>query len=109
MSQVNKRKWMLFEKQARGADVTEIHVAREDGAGAVVLKYNGTSRRFGRKVTSEWVIDSKGKDPTALEQEVRAFLERARKSFFVRREGGLAGDAFRSQQEDEGEKAKPLG
>ena len=36
------------------------------------------------------------------------FLERARKSFFVRREAGLGGDAFKSQQDDEAEKAKPL-
>lgn len=105
---INKKKWMLFLKQAKGADVTEIHVGREDRAAAVVLRYNGKSRRFGRAVTAEWLIDSKDKEPAKVEAEVREFLERARKSFFVKREGSLAGEAYKSAQDDEAQKAKQL-
>jgi hypothetical protein len=110
-SQINSKKWMLFVKQAKGSNVTDMHVAREDRAGHVVLKYNGKARN-GRIMTGEWVIDSKvdQKDRPAaeVEAEVREFLEKARKNFFVRREGGLTGDAFKSKQEEEAEKAKPL-
>ena len=105
---INKRKWMLFVKQAKGATISEIHVSREEKGGNVVLKYNGKAPRYGRVVTGEWLIDAKGKEAPKVDEEVRAFLEKARKDFFVRREGGLAGEAFKSQQDDEADKAKPL-
>ena len=105
---VNKRKWLLFVKQAKGATISEIHVAREDRGTNVLLKYNGKAPRYGRVVTGEWVIDAKGKEDPKVAEEVTAFLDRARKDFFVRREGGLTGDAFKSKQEEEGDKAKPL-
>jgi hypothetical protein len=105
---VNKRKWMLFVKQAKGATISEIHVVREDRGTNVYLKYNAKAPRFGRTVTGEWVIDSKGVEAPKVDDEIRAFLERARKDFFVRRGSGLAGEAFKSKQEEEGDKAKPL-
>src|SRR2546423_13740956 len=105
---VNKRKYMLFMKQAKGATISEIHVAREDRGTNVLLKYNGKAPRIGRTVTGEWTIDAKGKEPAKVDEEIRAFLERARKDFFVRREAGLAGEGYKSVQEDEGAKAKPL-
>jgi hypothetical protein len=105
---VNKRKWLLFVKQAKGATISEIHVAREDRGTNVLLKYNGKAPRYGRTVTGEWAIDAKGKDGPKVDEEITAFLERARKDFFVRREAGLAGEAFKSKQEEEGGKAKPL-
>ena len=103
---VNSRKWMLFVKQAKGSNVTEIHVAREDRAGHAVLKYNGKARN-GRIMTGEWVMDKEA-EAAAVDAEIRDFLERARKNFFVRREGGLGGDSWKSKQEEEAEKAKPL-
>jgi hypothetical protein len=105
---VNKKKYMLFVKQAKGATVSEIHVGREDRGTNVILKYNGKAPRYGRMMTGEWVIDGKGKEPAKIDEEVRVFLERARKDFFVRREAGLGGDAFKSKQEDEASQAKPL-
>ena len=105
---VNKRKWMLFVKQAKGATISEIHVAREDHGTNVFLKYNGKAPRYGRVVTGEWIVDAKDKEPAKVDDEIRAFLERARKDFFVRREGGLGGEAWKSKQDEEAEKAKPL-
>jgi hypothetical protein len=105
---INKRKWMLFVKQAKGATIQDIHVAREDRGTNVVLKYNGKAPRYGRQVSGEWVVDSKEKEPAKVDEEVRAFLEKARKDFFVRREGTLAGEAWKSKQDDEAAKAKPL-
>jgi hypothetical protein len=105
---VNKKKYMLFLKQAKGATISEIHVGREDRGTTVTLKYNGKAPRFGRIMTGEWVIDSKGKEPAKVDEEIRSFLERARKDFFVRREAGLSGEAYKSKQEDEGAQAKPL-
>ena len=40
---INKRKYMLFAKQAKGATIQEIHVAREDRGTNVIL--NTTARR----------------------------------------------------------------
>jgi hypothetical protein len=105
---VNKKKYMLFLKQAKGATISEIHVGREDRGTTTTLKYNGKAPRFGRVVSGEWVIDTKGVEPAKVDEEIRKFLERARKDFFVRREAGLAGDAYKSKQEDEGAQAKPL-
>ena len=104
---MNKVKYQTFAKQAKGADITEIHVDREERGTHVVLTYNGKSRKGGRMVTGEWVIDRTERDEAAVAAAVREFLERARKDFFVRREAGLAGDAFASKQ-DEGLKAKPI-
>ena len=105
---VNKKKYLLFLKQAKGATISEIHVGREDRGTNVVLKYNAKAPRYGRMLTGEWIVDAKGKEPAKVDEEVRAFLERARKDFFVRREAGLAGEAFKSKQEEEGAQAKPL-
>jgi hypothetical protein len=104
---LNKVKWNTFVKQAKGSDITEIHVGREERGPLVVLKYNGKNRKGGR-VTGEWAIDREGKDDAALAAAIKDLLERARKDFFVRREGGLQGDAFGSKQEEEGFKAKPI-
>ena len=105
---MNKKKWMLFLKQAKGADTQDMHVGREDRGGTVVLKYNGKAPRYGRVVTGEWVIDGKDKEAPKVDEEIRAFLEKARKDFFVRREGALAGEAYKGKQDDEASKAKPL-
>jgi hypothetical protein len=105
---VNKRKYMLFVKQAKGATVSEVHVSREDRGTNVVLKYNGTAPRYGKRMTGDWLIDAKGKEPAKVDEEIRAFLERVRKDFFVRREAGLAGEAYKSKQDEEAAKAKPL-
>lgn len=105
---MNKKKWMLFAKQAKGANIQEIHVVREDRGTTVILKYNAKAPRYGRVVTGEWTIDTKGVEPAKVEEGVRTFLEKARKDFFVRREGSLGGDAFKGKQDDEASKAKPL-
>jgi hypothetical protein len=105
---MNKVKWNTFAKQAKGSDITEIHVDREDKGPQVVIKYNGKNRKGGRIVTGEWVIEKGEKDEAAIGAVIKEFLERARKDFFVRREGKLQGDAFGSKQEEEGLKAKPI-
>lgn len=105
---MNKMKWNTFVKQAKGSDITEIHVGREDRGAVVHIKYNGKNRKGGRLVSGEWLIEKGEKDEAAIGAIIKEFLDRARKDFFVRREGGLQGDAFGSKQEDDGLKAKPI-
>ncbi len=105
---MNKVKWQTFVRQAKGADITEIHVDREERAAAVLVKYNGKNRKGGRVVTGEWVVEKAGKDAVAVAAAIHAFLDRARKDFFVKREPGLSGDSFASKQEEEGGKARTI-
>ena len=107
---INKKKWMLFVKQAKGLDIAEIRIGREDRGGKAHLKYNAKAPRFGRMVVGEWLVELEGKDAAGVEGEIKAFLDKARKEFFVKREAGLTGEGYRAAQELEGEKAKvPLG
>lgn len=106
--QMNKVKYQQFVKQAKGSDITEIHVDRESRGTVVVVKYNGKNRKGGRIVQAEWLIDRSEKDEAKVDAEIRAFLDRARKDFFVRREPGLQGESFTSKQEEEGLRAKPI-
>ncbi len=107
MSLINGKNWTLFVKQAKGLAIDTVHVTREDRAGQAVLKYNGRARN-GRIVSAEWKVDAKDKEPAKVDAEVREFLEKARKSFFVKREGSLAGETWKSAQDDEAAKAKTL-
>src|SRR5579871_3100727 len=103
---MNKVKWQQFVKQAKGLNIAEAHVKREDrGPTTVVLKYNGRARN-GRIVSGEWVVESKDKDEAFVTSAIKEFLDRARKEFFVKRESGLEGNAYASTQEDEAKKAK---
>src|SRR5437016_8713179 len=105
---MNKVKWSQFVKQSKGLNITEAHVGREDrGPASVVLHYNGQARN-GRIVAGDWFIDAKDKDGAFVTGAIKEFLDRARKSFFVKREAGLEGDAFKSVQEEEAKKAKQL-
>ncbi|MBI3725800.1 hypothetical protein HY251_17880 [bacterium] len=105
---MNKVKWQQFVKQARGLNVTEAHVKREDRSPTqVVLKYNGRARN-GRIIAGEWTIETKDKEEPYVTSAIKEFLERARKDFFVKRESGLEGEAFKSVQEEEAKKTQQL-
>jgi hypothetical protein len=104
---LNKVKWQQFVKQAKGLNITDVHIKREDRGGNALLKYNARARN-GRIITGEWAIEAKGKEASAVDGEIRTFLELARKDFFVKREGDLAGEGWKSAQDDEAAKTKPL-
>src|SRR5215467_1020498 len=102
---LNKAKWIQFVKQAKGLNIQDMHVKREDRGAKAVLKYNGRARN-GRIIQGEWAIESKDKEASAVDGEIKTFLELARKEFFVKREGNLGGEAFKSVQDDEAAKTK---
>lgn len=98
---LNKVKWIQFVKQAKGLNITDMHVSREKAQ----LRYNGRARN-GRIIQGQWALE--GKDAAAQDGEIKTFLELARKEFFVKREGGLSGEAFKSAQDDAAAKAKQI-
>lgn len=102
---LNRMKWFQFVKQAKGLNITDMHVKREDRGSHAFLKYNGRARN-GRIIQGEWNVE--GDDAAAVDASVKAFLELARKEFFVKREGSLAGEGFKSAQDDAAAAAKPL-
>jgi hypothetical protein len=111
-SPINGKNWTLFVKQAKGLGIDAVHVTREDRGAIVLLKYNGKARN-GRIVSGEWKVETKNgdaaKEPAAIDGEIREFLEKARKSFFVKREGSLAGEVYKGKQDDEAAKKQQLG
>lgn len=89
---LNKVRYQQFLKQARGADVRDVHVSRVERGKLVVLQYNARPKGRGR-ITAEWAIE-RGEDAAAVDNEVREVLGMFRKDFLVRRGEGLTGDAF---------------
>ena len=100
MSMVNKVRYKNFVQQANGAKIFEIHVNREDKQSQVVLKFNGRAPRGNKRVTGEWTIAKGEKDADALQAEVKAFLDMARKTFVVRRGDGLEDEVYADPEQE---------
>ena len=94
MSAVNKVRYQQFVRRARGANIGEIRVNRVDKKSAVYLKYNGKPPKGRGRLTGEWTVSRDEKSDEQIEEEIKAFLSRARKDFFVRRGDGLGGTAY---------------
>lgn len=86
---LNRKKYLTFSKQCKGAGVTAIDVVREDAGGQVRLKYRARDARSGKIFNGEWIAPKK--DGTAEAAE-RAFFELAEKEFAVRRREAGAAD-----------------
>ena len=95
---INNARYQTFLKQARGAEVREVHVSRLERGKPVVLQYNARTKTRGR-LAGEWAID-RGEDPAALEAEIKTALAMLRKDFFVRRGDGLTGEAYADAAQD---------
>ncbi len=95
MSAINNVKFQQFLKQARGVQVLELHVSRQDRRKDVLLRYNGKGTgKQGKALVGEWTIARGEKDEAALEAEVQKFLELARKHFVVKRGEGLTDERY---------------
>ena len=94
MSALNKKNFQLFMNQARGAEVTELHVDLHERKNGVVLQYNGRSPKKKTRLTGEWSISRTNKDDAALKAEIKEFLDMARQHFFVRRGEGLSDESY---------------
>lgn len=104
---VNRVRYQQFVRQARGLEVNELHVNRVDKRSAVLLQYNGRSRKGKQRLTGQWTIDRVAKGETdektdeQLAAEIKEFLAMARKDFYVRRGEGLSGDAYADAQQEQ--------
>ena len=94
---LNNMKYTQFVRQAKGLGIDDLHVSRGAKKDKVVLKYHGIAKNKTR-INGEWAIPRK--DEAEVATGIKAFLERARKDFFVRRGEGLSGDAFKDEKQD---------
>ena len=94
MAAVNKVRFQQFLRQARGANVHEIHVNRLVKRNAIVLRYNGRAPKKKQRVTGEWQITKGERDEAEITADIHAFLAMAREHFFVHRGEGLEDEAF---------------
>lgn len=106
MSQLNKVRFQQFLRQAKGLQLQEIHVNRVDKRKHVVLQYNGRTPKAKQRLTAEWQIVRGERDEQAIAEDVKAFLEEARKHFFVHRGQGLEGEVYADPTMEA--KAKPI-
>lgn len=91
---LNKMRFQQFVKQAKGVRLAEIHVNREDTPKDVVLKYNGRAPKGRTRLTGKWMILKGNRDEAAIDADVKAFLDEARKTFYVHRGEGLEDESF---------------
>lgn len=107
MSSVSKVRYQQFVNQARGQNVLEVHVNRQDRKNEVVIHYNGKApKKKGSRLTGQWRITRGEKDAAAIDGEIKAFLEMARKHFFVHRGEGLEDQKFADAKQEA--EAKPI-
>jgi hypothetical protein len=106
MSALNKAKFQQFVKQARGQRLTELHVLRVNKKGNAVLQYNGRAPKVKSRSTGEWTIVRADRSDDEVNADIKAFLELARKHFFVTRGEGLEDDVFADEAMEK--KATPI-
>lgn len=94
MSALNKVRYQQFLKQARGVDASELQVRRVDKRGAVVLQYTARARKGGQRLNGEWSIERGERSDEDVRNDIKAFLDQARKDFFVKRGEGLGDEGF---------------
>lgn len=94
MSALNKVKYKQFLNQARGAQIQEVNVRRQDKGKAVQLQYQAKARKGRGLLNGVWTIAREEKSEDQLLGEIKEFLDMLRKDFFVKRGEGLSGDAL---------------
>jgi hypothetical protein len=105
-SALNKSRFQQFVKQARGQRLTELHVRRVNKKGNAVLQYNGRAPKVKARSTGEWTIVRADRSDEEINADIKAFLELARKHFFITRGEGLEDDAFADEVMEK--KATPI-
>ena len=80
---ISKARFKQFLNQARGANVMEVHVNRQNKRNAVVLKYNGKAPKMKTRVTAEWTIPRGELDDAAIDAAIKEFLGMLRKHRLV--------------------------
>ncbi len=103
---ISKARFKQFLNQARGANVMEVHVNRQNKRNAVVLKYNGKAPKMKTRVTAEWTIPRGELDDAAIDAAIKEFLGMLRKHFFVKRGENLQGDTYADATQEA--EAKPI-
>ncbi len=103
---MNNVKYKQFVRQAKGANVTEIHINRVDKRSVVQLQYNGRAPKGRNRVNGQWLIDREERPDEAVVEEIKTFLSMARKDFFVRRGEGLEGETYADAKMEEA--VKPI-
>ncbi|MCW8140170.1 MAG: hypothetical protein KIT58_14820 [Planctomycetota bacterium] len=98
--QMNRLKYTQFVRQAKGNDVTEVQVTRQDRRDKVVLQYVGTARKSRQRFNGEWAVPRADRTDEQVKDDIRKFLDQARKDFFVRRGEGLQGDEWHDAAQD---------
>jgi hypothetical protein len=105
-SPLNKSKFQQFVRQAKGAQVFEIHVNRADKGKNAVLHYNGRASKGKNRLTAQWTIPRADRDEADVTKDIQAFLELARKTFYVHRGEGLEDEAYADEAMEA--KGKPI-
>lgn len=85
MEALNRKKFLTFAQQCKGAGVTEVHVDRKDSGGAVRLLYNAREPRSGRLYNGEWTVERRDRSPEDVEAKVKEFFDLVAKDFAVTR------------------------
>lgn len=80
---LNKKHFLTFSNQCKGALVTAIDVTRSEKQDEVRLTYRARARKTGAVFQGEWAV-KKGADGAAAAAE-KAFFDLAEKSFVVTR------------------------
>lgn len=97
---MNRLKYTQFVRQARGNDITDVQVSRADRRDKVVLKYLGTAKKSKQRLVGEWAVPRAERTDEQVNDDIRKFLEQARKDFFVRRGEGLQGDEWKDAAQE---------
>lgn len=106
-SALNKTRFQQFLKQAKGQRLTELHVRRANKKGNAVLQYNASAKKKGKsRNTGEWTVTRGERSEDEINADIKAFLELARKHFFVTRGEGLEDECFADEAMEK--KATPI-
>jgi hypothetical protein len=100
VSALNKVKYQQFVRQARGAQISEVHVRRQDKGKAVHVQYNAKARKGRGQLNGVWSIARDEKSDEQIVTEIKTFLDLVRKDFFVKRGEGLQGDALADAKQE---------
>ena len=92
MNAISKARFQQFLRQAKGVQLNEIHVRRQNKKKFVTLQYNGRTLKGKGRMAGEWQIPNDAEE--TVTENINAFLAQARKHFFVKRGEGLEGDVY---------------
>ncbi len=98
MEALNRKKFLTFAQQCKGAGVTEVHVDRKEAGGAVRLLYNAREPRSGKLHHGEWAVERRDRSAEEVEAKVKEFLDLAARDFAVTRHDVEAPAASRGER-----------